>query len=449
MNLEYENTINEIYSFRKAAIINNFSNIISKRSELLRINVIENVLNKIIPDYKKNKYIHIGGTCGKGSVSHYISSILSVKYKTGLLTSPHVFSATERLKINDNKISELEFVQFWNIAKPKIIQLAKKDSDYYLSFPEIVLIIGFLWFIKNKVEWIVVEVGVGGLKDQTNVIRPRVSAITNISLDHTHLLGNSIIEIAKEKSGIIKNNIPFFTTEQNTKIIKLLKSTCSIKNSEFNLIENKKNIFKLKLPGYHQQLNAQLAISIVNKIASINTDKIIEAIESTTVTGRFEEIIENIIIDIAHNEAAIKSLIEIIKNKYIYNEKLIFILGMAERKQYHKMINPVISYMESNNFAELILTKSSYRGVDSEILYNHFKDLLNNYSVNSVKSLKNRCFSFNDSKKALEYAKNKTKTDSGIIVVTGSTFLIDELFNKNITIKKLNRNFGKIDKIRG
>ena len=182
-NQKIQKILRELYSYES-------------RAWIFGLKGIQTLLNKLRKPHKKLKTIHIGGTNGKGSVCTFISSILQHSgFKIGTYTSPHLVRFNERIKINDREISDNEVVELYKKIKPHITTQ---------TFFEITSAMAFLYFEQNKVDFAVLEVGLGGRLDATNVVNPLVSIITNISLEHTNYLGNTITDISFEKAGIIK-----------------------------------------------------------------------------------------------------------------------------------------------------------------------------------------------------------------------------------------------------
>lgn len=204
------------------------------------------ILNKIDDSFK---FIHIAGTSGKGSVASMIHNIIkTADYKSGILTSPHLCATTERIKINDSLISINDFTKYLENLKPFILQMYKSKYGIPL-YGEILLALALLYFKSKKVTYVVLETGIGGLKDYTNAITPIVTVITSINYDHTKLLGNTLEKIAFQKAGIIKKNIPLFINELPASAEKVIKkqclkmsSACYKANSKYTLNKKKKII---------------------------------------------------------------------------------------------------------------------------------------------------------------------------------------------------------------
>jgi dihydrofolate synthase/folylpolyglutamate synthase len=315
----------------------------------------------------KFKSIHVAGTNGKGSTSHMLAAILQqAGYKTGLYTSPHLKDFRERIKINGAWISEDFVVEF--------VERTKKLSDTVEpSFFELTVAMAFEYFAEEQVDIAVIETGLGGRLDSTNVITPLLSVITNIGYDHMNILGNTLEEIAMEKAGIIKSNIPVVIGEYlpQTKKIFLTKAAecnapihfaqeeynvsdinatthtlqCAVTSTEHNITEN----FTLDLNGFYQTKNLktvlcaegivmQLGFTIKNeaeKTALANTKKL------TGLHGRWDVIAENptVVLDVAHNEDGIKQIINQLGISTIPVEKVHFVTGMVKDKEVDKVLS--------------------------------------------------------------------------------------------------------------
>lgn len=383
--------------------------------------------------HRKFKTIHIAGTNGKGSVSHLIASVLQeAGYKTGLYTSPHLKDFRERIKINGEIISEDEVVNFVN----NHIGIINEISP---SFFEVTVAMAFDYFVKNKVDYVVVEVGLGGRLDSTNIINPEISVITNIGIDHTAILGKTISEIAKEKGGIIKSGTPVVVGKRADESDKVLEEIAKLKNSdlyysqEYYQVEmgdvknNKRNLyikndreqFELKLPllGLYQENNIKTVLKVFDVLNS--KTKIVEdihiysgvesVIKNTNLLGRWQILSENprIVADTGHNEDAIKYLVEQLATEKFENLRIVF--GMVEDKD----VSTVLSLMPKN--AKYYFTQANLpRSLSSEKL----KEKASTYGL------------FGENYDSVENALEKAKKDSSsndLIFIGGSTFVVSEV----------------------
>ena len=360
---------------------------------------------------KNFKSIHVGGTNGKGSVSHMLASVLQEKkLKVGLYTSPHLKDFRERIKINGKPIS-----------KEKVVEFVKNNFDFFkknkLSFFEMTVLLSFLHFSNEKVDIAVIEVGLGGRLDSTNIIKPILSVITNISLDHTNLLGNSIEKIAQEKGGIIKRNTPIIIGRKNKISDSVFNKIASEKKSKI-FFSDKNNNYNTDLNGDFQIENistAEKTFQVLNeeKILNISPIEISKGfnrvIKNTGLRGRWEitSLKPKTIFDIGHNIDAINKSINQI-NELSY-ENLHVVIGFVNDKNLEKILN--------------LLPKNAYyyfckpnipRGLCE-------KELL---KMSQKYSLNGNCFS--NSSIAFERANEKAN-ENDIIFVGGSTFLVAEL----------------------
>lgn len=319
---------------------------------------IEYLLYKLENPHKKFKSIHIAGTNGKGSVCAFVSSILKESgLKAGMYTSPHLIKYEERFKINGEDISEKDFCFYIEKIK-KVIDHYPNDMEKPTEF-EILTALAFLYFADEKTDIAVIETGLGGRLDSTNVINPLVTAITNVDFDHIKILGETIEDIAKEKAGIIKANIPCVTAADG-KALEVILRKCKEMVAPIRLITKKnpshlttrspqlsapssqlKNF--IPLSGNHQLINAQIAIGIIEELNKIDfkiTDKQIKnGLSKTRWPARFQKISNNpaIIIDGAHNPAGTQALLETL-DEFYPNKKIIFVLGILSYKDYAGMI---------------------------------------------------------------------------------------------------------------
>ena len=279
---------------------------------------------------KKIKTIHIAGTNGKGSTAHMLASILQeAGYKTGLYTSPHLKDFRERIKINGKTIDKKYIINF---IKENQLEFEKIN----MSFFEFTVAMAFNYFTDSKVDIAIIETGLGGRLDSTNIINPELSIITNIGLDHTNLLGNTIEKIAFEKAGIIKKNTPIIIGRKQDKTKEIFKSIAKEKNAKLYYNDNPKNI-TTDVKGDYQNENIGTAIKAIEVLNwNISNEQINKGInnilKNTGLEGRWQKLSENplTICDVGHNEDGIKNILrQIEKTKF---NKLHFIFGSVNDK---------------------------------------------------------------------------------------------------------------------
>lgn len=401
----------------------------------------ERLLELLGNPHKKIKLIHIAGTNGKGSTSAILGRILIEHgYKVGYFNSPHLEDIEETICINEENIKEEDFISLINEIKPYVEKVVEEGFNHPTEF-EVLTCIMFLYLYRNSVDFGVIEVGLGGRLDSTNVLTPILSIITSISLDHTNILGDTIEEITNEKVGIIKDNIPVITCNQKEEALKVIVNKAintkseliiaNLNNYKFIGVNNNKisqrisvklkdkdEELNLSLLGKHQIINLSLAIEGIKelenlKYINLDIDKIKSAVEKVKWKGRLEVLSKNpyIVLDGAHNTSGVEFLKSNLSEYFIYS-KLYLILGVLADKEVEKMVK-VLAPLASEIYT---LTANSVRAEGAEEL------------KNIVKKYNDNCIAFNDYLDAINYAKSKAKEDD-LILASGSLYMIGALRN--------------------
>ena len=360
--------------------------------------------------YKNFKSVHIAGTNGKGSTSHMIASILQeAGYKTGLYTSPHLKDFRERIRINGEMIKENNVVDFIENNKDWFSQIG-------MSFFEMTVALAFHHFSQEKVDIAIIEVGLGGRLDSTNLIKPELSIITNIGLDHTELLGNTIEKIAKEKAGIIKPNTPILIGRKQEKTASIFEEYANKNNSQIYYSDTCD--FETDLKGLYQGENKNTAFTAINILKNqnwnIHQKDIQEGLKNvqknTSLLGRWMTLSDTplVICDTGHNEDGIKLIVEQI-NSTNYKD-LHFVFGVVNDKS----INTILKLLPKNAKYYFCQAKIP-RAMNPELLYQKAKKhQLNGKIITSVDA-------------AVNNAKKEAHNDD-LIFIGGSTFVVAELF---------------------
>lgn len=305
---------------------------------------IEKIIEVLDNPHKKLKYIHVAGTNGKGSVCSMLSSILIQSgYKIGLFTSPHVFEYTERIKINDKKINKKLFAK----KIIRIINLSEENNLKLTEF-EILTALAFEYFKENKVDIVVLETGLGGRLDATNVIDKNLcSIITSIDFDHTERLGNTIEKISFEKGGIIKKNCPVVISKNNLGL-DVIKKIAKEKNTKILTVKEGRNFLQENsaLKGTYQGKNLLLVLKALEILEGngfkISKKAVKEGLKKVNHPCRFEFYKKNILIDAAHNPSGIKALRESL-DKSFPDKNFRFIFGCLRNKNYPQMLENLFS----------------------------------------------------------------------------------------------------------
>ena len=326
------------------------------------------LLDHIDNPHKNFPSIHVAGTNGKGSTCLMISSILkNMNLKVGTYTSPHLIKFNERIRVNDIEISDEYICSF-------IEQNEQKIKKIKSTFFETTTAMAFSYFKDHEVDVAVIETGLGGRLDSTNVLYPKVTVLTSISLDHTKILGSSLEQIAIEKCGIIKKNIPLISAIQKKKVKFIIKEKANELEAPYFEIEEPKNIklasqgtkfiyqnnhYETPLVGYHQASNAALAFEACNTfLDNLSTKQINHGLKKTVWKGRFQKICNDpfIYYDVAHNFDGISSTINSLK--FIYKKKPIGLFVMKSDKEANLIIKAV-----DKRFDKLLLSGSEENGL--------------------------------------------------------------------------------------
>lgn len=362
---------------------------------------------------QKIKCIHVAGTNGKGSTSHLLASVLQeAGYRVGLYTSPHLKDFRERIKINGAMISEQYVVDF-------IAQNKSFFEAHSLSFFEMTVGLAFAYFADEQADLAVIEVGMGGRLDATNIITPLASVITNISKDHTAFLGNTLSEIATEKAGIIKPGIPVIIGEYNRETKAVFDVKANQENAPLYYAEDLIDVTpETALLGDYQQFNKKTALQtlrILQSQAQINLtqqnieDGFLNVVKNTGLQGRWQQLGINpkIICDTAHNPAGLKIVMQQIQNEKF--DHLHLVLGVVNDKDLSEIL-PLLPKSAHYYFCKPNLP----RGLDAVILKKEAENF----------NLKGRAYS--SVSEAYRAARDQA-TDNDFIYAGGSTFVVAEI----------------------
>jgi dihydrofolate synthase / folylpolyglutamate synthase len=322
---------------------------------------VERILNAIGNPHKEIQAIHIGGTNGKGSTAAMMSSILQKEgYRVGLYTSPHLIRFTERIKVNGKEIEEEEVATLAGWMR-KEIEAAGVPPPF--TFFDFTTAMALHYFKQRLVDLAILEVGLGGRLDSTNVVDPLISIITNISEDHEEYLGKSILKIAREKGGIIKKGRPLITAAEQPQVLRFFSKICQEKGSpyfrvgkEFRYVRAEDGDFDyeglnrklwsihLNLKGFHQVINATTALGAMEVLEDlgyrVSTDAMIDGLREVDWSGRLEMVSSSprVILDGAHNPAGALVLKESLEKEFEY-QHLILLIGIMKDKDIQSMLH--------------------------------------------------------------------------------------------------------------
>lgn len=393
---------------------------------------------------KRLDFIHVAGTNGKGSTVEYISNALIYSgYKVGQFTSPFVLHYTDRIRINGKEIDEKSFCEICEFVKERI------DNQPYSQF-EITMAIAMLWFDMEVCDIVVLEAGIGGLLDCTNIIEsPVLSVITSVSIDHTAVLGDTVEKIALQKAGIIKENSAVVLSMGNKKsVIDIVKNTAYEKNCDFimpSYIDFKylamesdgnpfiymKESYKTAMLGFHQPKNAVTAVEVcrylMKKGFTVPDYAIRKSIETTQVKARVQYIDGEppVIVDGGHNPDGVNALCDVLNDIRLKGKNIYTVVGMIDTKDYQRSIEK-ISWQSDRIFA-------TDNFASNAVSVKKLIEVIANYKVKLNKMFcESHVFDFEGCKslsEAVEKAESLAIENNGIVVICGSLYLASEYLN--------------------
>jgi dihydrofolate synthase/folylpolyglutamate synthase len=417
----YSTTLEYLYGLEKSGIVFGLDNIFW-------------ILSLIDNPHTFLKTIHIGGTNGKGSVARMSSAILQeAGYTVGCYTSPHLVSFTERITINDGEISESQTVELTAFIRERV---ETADRSRSFTFFDFTTALAFEYFRRKKVDLAVIEVGLGGRLDSTNVILPLVSVITNVDFDHMDYLGGSIHEIAREKAGILKQGVPCVTGAEG-EALEVIREAARPKTPLFVLdetfhfrkmadqmisyqgLENAFSDLRVNLVGDHQLSNCALALCTLELLTrvgfTVTEETIRRALAGVTWPGRLEMVHEKplILLDAAHNPHGARALASYLRTHHADTRKIL-VFGVMKDKNFASMLAELAPLAD-----EILLTRPR---TDRAALPEELIPFAGNATVTATIN------------EALEKAREMAREDD-LIVITGSFYtigeartLIDEVF---------------------
>lgn len=434
MNTEqkYQETLDYLYKFVDYSLTHG-SQLAAAHFELERMHDFMKELGNPQLAYQ---VIHIAGTKGKGSVASLCaSSLRSQGYRVGLYTSPHLFDYTERIQVNGQEITHAELVSLVDELRPYL------DRGTTLTTFEITTAMAFLYFARQQVDVVVLEVGLGGRLDATNIITPLVSVITSISLDHTNVLGNTLEAIAREKAGIIKSGVPVVIAPQKVDAFQMIERTATAKAAPLVVVgrdylyrlnsfsldgqdlsvwradqQEESEIAELRIPllGRHQVENAATAYAVLQTVKQtgmrVELSAIRQGFSEVSWPGRFEILQRNpaVIVDSAHNRDSAQRLHSAVRD-YFPDKSVILVFGASEDKDINGILSELLPVTR-----QVILTRSFHPRAA------HPQDLLKITEMFHCPTI------VEDTVESALFQALRMVDDNSIVLVTGSIFMAAE-----------------------
>ena len=410
----YEDAIKYLYGLQKYGI-------------KFGLSKTENLMAGVGNPHEGKAYIHIAGTNGKGSIAAFLNAVLGeAGYKVGLYTSPHLVRFTERFKINGREISREQVVDLVNVLRDKIVE------EEPPTFFEFTTAMALVYFAHENTDISIMEVGMGGRLDATNIIWPLITVISNIAMEHQFFLGNRLLDIAGEKAGIIKPGVPLITGVTKRKVVELFRETCKRKAVPMIRIGEQVRYryhcrrlaysgarwrlrdLELGLKGRFQATNAAIALAALEELDRlgfpVDRKAVINGLKNAFWPGRMHILQSNptVLVDGAHNPRAMQTLTKTVKEE-IDHERLIVVIGVMEDKDIRNILKQIVPYAD-----HVIYTRPRYsRAANPEVLFEYGKTL--HRSGSTIGKLE----------EAIDKAKAMARPID-LVVICGSLFTVGE-----------------------
>ena len=388
------------------------------------LSYIRRILKQLNNPQDSVRAIHVTGTNGKGSTSYYLSNLLQkAGQKTGLFVSPYIYEFNERIQLNGKNISNNDLIKIANEIETAIEILKKDDPNFSLVTFEYEVALAFQFFAQENCDYAVIEVGIGGEHDKTNVIIPEVSVITTIGLDHEKIIGPTLKDIAEEKSGVIKSNKPVVLGNVPQNVLEILLNKAQSENSKLFLLgrdfqikimpdvieyQDSKNLYNFALRPLVEAYDIGVAVQAIQLLQlDLDRKKIEEAINETRIPGRYDVIQTSpeIIVDGAHNLQAMENLLNLVRKKK--KGQIYVLLGMMKDKD----LGPVTKLFKDE---KVTLTRIDYPRAAR----------LEDFPKEAQKE-----FEYKENfEEAYTSLKNKLQADD-MLLVTGSFYLVGAVLN--------------------
>ncbi len=434
-NFPYYNVVDQIYHAEWTT------------QKLARQALLRQSIQTLWPNGHPTRLIHVAGTGGKGSTCRFLEMGLSCVGKAGAFMSPHLFDYRERFSINGEFVSQADVTWAWETRiRPHCVQLTLNNADHVHTFPEISILIALALFEKHEVAWAALEASVGGRYDQTRALDVVATVLTNVGSDHAHMLGQEQWQRVLDKAGIARSGIPFFTSDRNPANLAIIAAVCRDVAAPLHQIEQVQ-IDELKaqveqatatplateslLSAAYQKWNAALSLAVIRQLCpQIDEKCVLEKFAAARLMGRLRQVEDHVYIDIAHNAEKITALVGELEVRFPDQGK-IMVVGLSGTRAPRQVFAALAKVAKT-----IVVTGASYKGQDPGKLQSEIATLAGNTPTLLV----------SDPRQAYQIARSLQGTDD-IVIVTGSTYTIEQIFNPDPYLRYLSATFGWRTKI--
>ncbi|MCB0162706.1 MAG: hypothetical protein KDI79_00680 [Anaerolineae bacterium] len=411
-------------------------------AKLARLELVQQSIKTLWPQGHPTHLIHVTGTSGKGSTCRFLEAGLSLLGPSGAFLSPHIFDYRERFSLNGQPAAQDEVVEAWeNKIKPFTVGLALSNPQHALTFHEVNILIALALFEKHGIERAAFEVGVGGRYDQTRALDYVATVLTNIGHDHEHMLGQKKWQRALDKAGIARPGVPFFTSESDEEMLRVIAGVCeSVEAPLHHIDQANTTTLTTRLAALpadiqprsellttpYQQQNAALSLAVIQHLyPEIDQAAVLPKFLTVNLLGRLLPVEDNVYADIAHNPEKISAFTQTVTEKFGQRGK-IFVVGVSGFRTPATMFGPIMAIAKT-----VIVTSASYKGQDPTSVKKAIDAIAGATPV----------FVIPDSQQALQLAKSMREPDD-VIILTGSAYLIDQALNPDPYLRYLNATQG-------
>ncbi|MBX3010687.1 MAG: hypothetical protein KF832_04235 [Caldilineaceae bacterium] len=428
-NFPYYNVIDQIYHAEWSI------------TKLARLELLRESIAKLWPQGHPTRLIHVAGTSGKGSTSRFLEVGLGCVGKAGAFMSPHLFDYRERFSISGAFVSQADVQWAWEKrVRPFCVQLALQNPHATHTFHEVSILMALALYEEHGVEWVALETSIGGRYDQTRALDVVATALTNAGSDHAHMLGKEQWQRTLDKAGIARPGVPFFTSDRHPENLPILAAVCQAEGAELQVVDEQAvaaleaalERHQLTVEGEsllsatYQKWNAALAYAIIRHLCpTVDERRVLEAFCQARLLGRFWQVADNLYADIAHNVEKISALAGELR-EHFGERGIILILGISGKRAPNQVFAALAKVAKM-----IIVTGASYKGQDPGKVQQELSGLTRGIPL----------LVLNDPRQALDVAQAMQRDDD-VILLTGSTYTIEQALNQDPYLRSLSNSFG-------
>ncbi len=410
--------------------------------KLVRQEMLRRSIRQLWPDGHPTKLIQVAGTGGKGSTCRFLELGFGCVGRSGAFMSPHLFDYRERFSIDGSFVQQADIVEAWETrVRPHCIAAAMENGAHVHTYLQISILIALTLFEKYEVEWAAIEAFVGGRYDHTRALDVVATLLTNVGSDHAHLLGRNQWQRTLDKAGIARKGIPFFTTESDPETLDVVHSVCRNAGATLYLVndasvryleEQVTTVAKQPIPpesllsASYQKRNATLAYTVLKHLCpQVEDTAVIERFIGARLLGRFWKVEERVYADIAHNPEKIGALAGEIQDKFREDGKIL-VVGASRHRVPLELFATLAKIARS-----IIITGASFKGIDPHLIQEQIAPVTAGTPTLVI----------SDPQQALQIAKSMQNSQD-VIILTGSTYMIEQVLNPDEYLRYMNRSFG-------